>query len=196
MISYTIFQVIKSGCSNSTPSFFILCPFCVIGGKDKKMKIYLYYEDKNKKTYLDVPEDECTVMIQTDYEKRLHEAEDGEEVMPRTVQEILDEEINKPTFNNNQTETRRHSYIEDMDPDDKHFDDGTDILSDYIQRESFEELYRAIKQLEPKQQELLKKVFFVGIKQVDIAKSEGVKKASIESRLHTIYKKIRKYMTE
>ena len=145
------------------------------------MKIYLYYEDKNKKTYLDVPEDECTVMIQTDYERRLREAEDGEEVMPRTVQEILDEEINKPTFNN---------------PDDKHFDDGTDILSDYIQRESFEELYRAIKQLEPKQQELLKKVFFVGIKQVDIAKSEGVKKASIESRLHTIYKKIRKYMTE
>ena len=160
------------------------------------MKIYLYYEDKNKKTYLDVPEDECTVMIQTDYERRLREAEDGEEVMPRTVQEILDEEINKPTFNNNQTETRRHSYIEDMDPDDKNFDDGTDILSDYIQRESFEELYRAIEQLEPKQQELLKKVFFVGIKQVDIAKSEGVKKASIESRLHTIYKKIRKYMTE
>lgn len=101
MIPYTLFQAVRSGCSNSTPSFFILCPFCVIGGKDKKMKIYLYYKDKNKKTYLDVPEDECTVMIQTDYEKRLHEAEDGEEVMPRTVQEILDEEINKPTFNNN-----------------------------------------------------------------------------------------------
>lgn len=78
------------------------------------MKIYVYCEDKNEKTYLDVPEEECTVMIQTDYERRLREAEDGEEVMPRTVQEILDEEINKPTFNNNQTETRRHSYIEDI----------------------------------------------------------------------------------
>ena len=194
MISYTIFQVIGSGCSNSTPSFFILCPFCVIGGKDKKMKIYLYYEDKNKKTYLDVPEDECTVMIQTDYERRLCEAEDGEEVMPRTVQEILDEEINKPTFNNNQTETRRHSYIEDMDPDDKHFDDGTDILSDYIQRESFEELYRAIEQLEPKQQELLKKVFWEEIKQVDIAKSEGVGKTAIENRMTRIYARLKKLL--
>ena len=158
------------------------------------MKIYLYYEDKNKKTYLDVPEDECTVMIQTDYERRLREAEDGEEVMPRTVQEILDEEINKPTFNNNQTETRRHSYIEDMDPDDKHFDDGTDILSDYIQRESFEELYRAIEQLEPKQQELLKKVFWEEIKQVDIAKSEGVGKTAIENRMSRIYAKLKKLL--
>ena len=194
MISYTIFQVIKSGCSNCTPSFFILCPFCVIGGKDKKMKIYVYCEDKNEKTYLDVPEEECTVMIQTDYERRLREAEDGEEVMPRTVQEILDEEINKPTFNNNQTETRRHSYIEDMDPDDKHFDDGTDILSDYIQRESFEELYRAIEQLEPKQQELLKKVFWEGIKQVGIAKSEGVGKTAIENRMSRIYAKLKKLL--
>ena len=150
------------------------------------MKIYLYYEDKNKKTYLDVPEDECTVMIQTDYERRLREAEDGEEVMPRTVQEILDEEINKPTFNNNQTETRRHSYIED--------DDGTDILSDYIQRESFEELYRAIEQLEPKQQELLKKVFWEEIKQVDIAKSEGVGKTAIENRMTRIYARLKKLL--
>ena len=141
-----------------------------------------------------MPEDECTVMIQTDYEKRLHEAEDGEEVMPRTVQEILDEEINKPTFNNNQTETRRHSYIEDMDPDDKHFDDGTDILSDYIQRESFEELYRAIEQLEPKQQELLKKVFWEEIKQVDIAKSEGVGKTAIENRMTRIYARLKKLL--
>ena len=47
--------------------FFILCPFYVTSGKDKKMKIYVYYEDKNDKTYFDVPEDECTIMIQTDY---------------------------------------------------------------------------------------------------------------------------------
>ena len=121
---------------SATRLFFILCPFCVTGGKDKKMKIYVYYEDKKDKTYFDVPEDECTIMIQTDYERRLREADEGEEVMPRSVQEIIDNEINKPTFNNNQTETRRHIHIEDVDPEDRHFDDGTDILSDYINREA------------------------------------------------------------
>ena len=157
------------------------------------MKIYLYYEDKNKKTYLDVPEDECTVMIQTDYERRLREAEDGEEIMPRTVQEILDEEINKPTFNNNQTETRRHVSLDALE------ELGMDFVGEQgttIDGEEFAELRNAIAKLKPEQQELLKKVFWEGIKQVDIAKSEGVKKASIESRLHTIYKKIRKYMAE
>ena len=158
------------------------------------MEIYVYYEDKNDKTYFDVPEDECTIMIQTDYESRIREADEGEEVMPRSVQEIIDDEINKPTFNNNQTETRRHTHIENVDPEDRHFDDGTDILSDYIKREGFEELYAALEQLEPQQRELVNKVFWEEMKQTEIAKAEGVKKASIESRLYTIYKKIAKYL--
>ena len=157
------------------------------------MKIYVYYEDKNKKTYLDVPEDECTIMIQTDYEKRLHESEDGEEVLPRSVQEILDEEINKPTFNSNQTETRRHCSLDAMQEAGMDLSNEDDIE---LPDEKYAELRAAIAQLKPEQQELLRKVFYEEIKQVDIAKSEGVKKASIESRLHTIYKKIRKHIAE
>ena len=153
------------------------------------MKIYLYYEDKNKKTYLDVPEDECTVMIQTDYERRLCEAEDGEEVMPRTVQEILDEEINKPTFNNNQTETRRHVSLDALE------ELGIDFVGEQgvkIDGEEFAELRDAIAKLKPEQQELLKKVFWEGIKQVDIAKSEGVDDSAISWRLARIYKRLKK----
>ena len=134
------------------------------------MKIYLYYEDKNKKTYLDVPEDECTVMIQTDYERRLREAEDGEEVMPRTVQEILDEEINKPTFNNNQTETRRHVSLDALE------ELGIDFVGEQgvkIDGEEFAELRDAIAKHKPEQQELLKTVFWEGIKPGDIEESEG-----------------------
>ena len=44
------------------------------------MKIYVYYEDKNDKTYFDVPEDECTIMIQTDYERRLRDADESDNV--------------------------------------------------------------------------------------------------------------------
>ena len=158
------------------------------------MKIYVYYEDKNDKTYFDVPEDECTIMVQTDYERRLREADEGEEVMPRSVQEIIDNEINKPTFNNNQTETRRHIHIEDVDPEDRHFDDGTDILSDYIKREGFEELYTALEQLEPQQRELVYKVFWEEMKQTEIAKAEGVRKTAIENRLTRIYERIKKHL--
>ena len=65
-----------------------------------------------------------------------------------------------------------------------------------IDGEEFAELREAISKLKPEQQELLRKVFWEEIKQTDIAKDEGVKKASIESRLSTIYKKIRYYLTE
>ena len=158
------------------------------------MEIYVYYEDKNEKTYFDVPEDECTIMIQTDYERRLREAENGEEVMPRSVQEIIDDEINKPTFNNNQTETRRHTHIEDVDPEDRHFDDGTDILSDYIKREGFEELYTALEQLEPQQRELVNKVFWEEMKQTEIAKEEGISNMAITNRFKKIYAKLKKIL--
>ena len=78
------------------------------------MIVKLYYEKKTEITEVEVSEEECTVMIQTDYEKRVRNADDGEVIMPRTIQEILDEEINKPTFNNNQTKTRRHYSLNAM----------------------------------------------------------------------------------
>lgn len=155
------------------------------------MKIYVYYEDKNKKTYLDVPDDECSIMIQTDYEKRLLEAEDGEEVLPRTVQEIIDEEINKPTFNNNQTETRRHCSLDAMQEAGMDLSSEDDIA---LPDEKYAELRAAIAQLKPEQQELLRKVFYEEIKQVDIAKSEGVGKTAIENRMTRIYSRLKKLL--
>ena len=157
------------------------------------MIVKLYYEKKTETTEIEVSDEECSLMIQTDYEMRLRNAKDGEEVLPRSVQEILDEEINKPTFNSNQTETRRHCSLDAMQ------EAGMDLSSEddiELPDEKYAELRAAIAQLKPEQQELLRKVFYEEIKQVDIAKSEGVKKASIESRLHTIYKKIRKHIAE
>ena len=157
------------------------------------MIVKLYYEKKTETTEIEVSDEQCSLMIQTDYEIRLCNAKDGEEVQPRSVQEILDEEINKPTFNNNQTETRRHCSLDAMQEAGMDLSNEDDIE---LPDEKYAELRAVIAQLKPEQQELLRKVFYEEIKQVDIAKSEGVKKASIESRLHTIYKKIRKYMTE
>ena len=157
------------------------------------MIVKLYYEKKTETTEIEVSDEECSLMIQTDYEMRLRNAKDGEEVLPRSVQEILDEEINKPTFNSNQTETRRHCSLDAMQEAGMDLSNEDDIE---LPDEKYAELRAAIAQLKPEQQELLRKVFYEEIKQVDIAKSEGVKKASIESRLNTIYKKIRKHIAE
>ena len=157
------------------------------------MIVKLYYEKKTETTEIEVSDEECSLMIQTDYEMRLRNAKDGEEVLPRSVQEILDEEINKPTFNSNQTETRRHCSLDVMQEAGMDLSNEDDIE---LPDEKYAELRAAIAQLKPEQQELLRKVFYEEIKQVDIAKSEGVKKASIESRLYTIYKKIRKHIAE
>ena len=64
---------------NAPPAVFILCPFCVTGGKDKNYGNLCFLRGQKRKTYFDVPEDECTIMIQADYERRLREADYGEE---------------------------------------------------------------------------------------------------------------------
>ena len=50
------------------------------------MKIALYYEDKLHPTILEVSEEECTVMVETDYRQRLNTAEDKNAVQRRTAQ--------------------------------------------------------------------------------------------------------------
>ena len=155
------------------------------------MIVKLYYEKKTEITEVEVSEEECTVMIQTDYEKRVRNADDGEVIMPRTIQEILDEEINKPTFNNNQTETRRHYSLNAMQDAGMNLSSEEDIE---LPDERYAELRAAIAQLKPEQQELIRKVFYEEIKQVDIAKSEGVGKTAIENRMTRIYSRLKKIL--
>ena len=140
---------------------------------------------------LDVSDEECEIWIENDYQNRLSTAEDKSAVTRRTAQEIMDEDFNKPTFNNNQAETRRHTSLEALDPENKHFRDDVDILGDLIQQEKYEQLYAAIAKLKPKQQELLKKAFWEKIPLTEIAKSEGVDKSAISHRMTTIYNRLK-----
>lgn len=80
------------------------------------MKITVYYEDKTHATTLEVPDADCEIWVETDYQQRLAAAEDKAAVTRRTPQEIMDEECNKPTFNSHQRETRRHVSIDALDP--------------------------------------------------------------------------------
>lgn len=149
------------------------------------MKITLYYEDKNHPTALEVPDEECSVMVETDYRQRLEAAENKNQVTRRSVQEILDEEVNKPTFNRNRAETRRHIQMSALEGDET-LSEVPDMLG-----EDYAELHCAIALLRPKQRELLYRIFWDEIKQSEIAREDGVLKSAISERLRRIYQHIR-----
>lgn len=68
------------------------------------MKVKIRYDDSFQT--VEVTEEECESMIRADYEERRANAEDPSMVEPRTMQEILDAEFNRPEYNNYKHEHR------------------------------------------------------------------------------------------
>ena len=159
------------------------------------MKIALYYEDKLHPTVLEVPEEECTVMVEADYQERLDAAEDKTSVKRRTAQEILDAEVNAPTFRRNRTETRRHIHLSVDDLDRRRADAMPDVPTALLGAD-YSELHHAIVQLRPQQQELLRRVFWEGVRQSEIARQEGVLESTISERMRRIYQRLRKFLPD
>ena len=159
------------------------------------MKITVYYEDKNHPTTIDVPDEDCEIWIEDDYQHRLYAAEDKSSVMRRTVQQIMDEDYNKPIFNSHQRETRRHVSLDALDPRGDTLVGSSDVEAT-VCKDDYSDLHRAISRLKPKQRDLIKKVFCEDIKQVEVAKTEGVSEAAIAQRMAVIYKRLKKFLTE
>lgn len=115
------------------------------------MKITMYYEDKNHPTTLEIPDEECSVMVETDYQQRLAEAEDKSQVNRRSVQEIIDEDFSRPTFNRNHIETRRNVLLSAYDPEGQSVEGMPDIQSELLDKDEYADLYHAIQKLRQKQ---------------------------------------------
>ena len=157
------------------------------------MKITVYNEDKRDRTEIEVPDEDCEIWVETDYQQRLAAAEDKAAVTRRTPQEIMDAECNRPTYNNQQTETRRHASLEALDLDGNYLAGSEDVETDLLD-EDYADLYRAIEKLRPQQRELLRKVFWEDMKQRDIGKAEGVDESAVSRRLARIYARLKKYL--
>ena len=112
------------------------------------MKITVYYEDKRHPTVLDVPDEDCEIWVEADYQKRLAAVEDKSSVARRTPQEIMDEECNKPTFNSHQRETRRHVSLDALDVDDNYIPGAEDVVPDFSE-DDYADLYDAIRKGTP-----------------------------------------------
>ncbi|ACL77156.1 ECF-type sigma factor [Ruminiclostridium cellulolyticum] len=164
------------------------------------MKIRIMYD--NKPTYLEVPDEDCTVMIDMDYEDRLTCAEDKETVTRRSPQEIMDERFNKPDYNNwhkfdrhrgmPKKPFRKDDESEDATDHMDYFPDNTDEVTREKQEE-YEYLCEIIrKTLKEKQAELLIAIFLDGVSVTEYAEREGVSKSAISHRLDTAKKNLRK----
>lgn len=156
------------------------------------MKIFTYYEQKNRITVLEVPDEECESWVERDYQNRLAKAEDKALVERRSAQQIMDEDFNKPTFNRNQAESRRHVLLSALDPEERYLADETELLPELLRREKYEELYRAIGKLKPQQRKLLYRIFWEEKKQAEVAREEHVTEAAIAGRMQRIYVNLRK----
>lgn len=101
-------------------------------------------------------------------------------------------ELNRIEYNDNHRETRRHVSLEAYDPYGALVKDDADPLQEVINKEEMDQLHQSISQLTPAQRKLLMKKFWDGMKQIDIAKDEGVSKMAITKRLQTIYRRLMK----
>ena len=155
------------------------------------MIIKVYYEDKNCPTMLEVPDEDCAIWVESDYRQRLEAAHDKSSVRRRTPQQIMDEECNKPTFNNEQRETRRHVSLNALDKDDNCIPGGKDVTQESNEIR-YADLYAAIQKLPAHKQKLLREVFWEDKKQIEIAKAEGVRCSTLQNRLARIYAELRK----
>lgn len=101
-------------------------------------------------------------------------------------------ELNRIEYNDNHRETRRHVSLEAYDPYGALVKDNADPLQEVINKEEMDQLHHSINQLKPEQQKLVMKKFWNDMKQVDIAKDDGVTKMAITKRFQTIYRRLKK----
>ncbi len=79
-------------------------------------------------------------------------------------------------------------------------DKESDIEADYIERETtneeYAELYKAIKQLTPRQQEIVRLVYFESKTQEEVATKYGVDKSAVSHAMQRIYTTLKKILTK
>ncbi|NFQ02060.1 sigma-70 family RNA polymerase sigma factor [Clostridium sporogenes] len=194
----------KGLCTSRHRPIFVSFAANAVRRKGCKMKIRIQHE--NKSIYLEVPDEDFTLMIDADYEDRLSSVEDKETVTRRSPQEIMDERFNKPEYNNwhkfdrhrgmPKKPFRKDDESEDATDHMDYFPDNTDevIREKQVEYEYLCEIIR--KTLKEKQAELLIAIFLDGVSVTAYAEREGVSKSAISHRLDTAKKNFKKVFPE
>lgn len=143
----------------------------------KKLKTQITKGNKTKTIYALV-DNKTAGILESSNEKIRHEYIVGEHQI----------------YLNELKETRRHQSLDFSLESGHEFEDENSSLEDnLIEKEQYQELYKAISSLSQDQQWLVKEVYFKGRSQVEIAKELGLSKMAVSLRLQTILKKLKKF---
>jgi RNA polymerase sigma factor (sigma-70 family) len=105
---------------------------------------------------------------------------------------VISEGESRLEYNKDQAESRRHqSYSAENDKYDT-LASEENHLKEMINNEELEELQKAIRKLEPQQQELIMDIYYRGITLTEISIRDGVNKSSVTKRITRILEQLRK----
>lgn len=105
---------------------------------------------------------------------------------------VLD--LDRQEYNTNHRETRRHCSLEALDLDGNLLPSKDNVEMDFIRKEDGAELRDAISRLNPRQQKLIKAIYFEGQKVTDLAMEEGVHWTAITHAVERALKKLEKFL--
>lgn len=103
-------------------------------------------------------------------------------------------EFDRQEYNVNHKETRRHCSLDAFNLDDALFPSDDDVEAEVAAKDESRRLYAAIAQLSPRQQYLIRQVYFEGRKYTDIAREEGVDRTAISHATERALKKLKKIL--
>lgn len=176
------------------------------------MKILVKYDYINKNgnidlskppisTVVEVSDEQCEVMIEVDYQNRIALATDKSSVKKRSIQEIFDEDFNRPYYNDWHRENRHRGnvpkpYRGDDEPSDS--SDGLEYIPDYSQTEERERKneYEVVCQhlreiLKPEYADVLIAVVLDGLTPEEYAHGKKLKRDTVYKRLQRAKEKYR-----
>ena len=103
-------------------------------------------------------------------------------------------DLDRQEYNINHKETRRHCSLEAYNMDDALLPSEEDVVRDILAAEEQRHLYEAIDRLEPRQQKLIRQVYFEGRTFTSIAQEEGVDRTAVSKATKRAIQKLKKYL--
>lgn len=172
------------------------------------MKISIKYDNTNENKppvsmTIEVPDEDCILMIEADYQNRLEEDADKENVKRRNVQEIMDDQFNRPLYNGWHREHRRRGKLQTpfrKEDETEDVSDGMETVPDYsdeinrTSRYEYEDVCQRIRQALGKKQDwsdMFIAVRIDGTPVKDYALFCGDSENNITQKLKRVEKKLR-----
>lgn len=103
-------------------------------------------------------------------------------------------DLDRREYNTNHKETRRHCSLDALNLDDALIPSDDNVEAEVAAKDENRRLYAAIAQLSPRQQYLIRQVYFEGRKFTDIAREEGVDRTAISHATDRALKKLKRIL--